>query len=94
MNDPFVLMLSVADSHEVHGVKDFTASHAVDNPASGRVMEKCGLKFESFSEHSKRDGSVTYKVKNYRMHIWGRLIFFVHLHISFYSSILPPYFVI
>lgn len=56
-------------SHEVHGAKDFTASHAVDNPASGRVMEKCGLKFESHSEHSKRDGSETYKVKNYRMHI-------------------------
>ena len=56
-------------SRNVHGVKDFTASHAVDNPASGRVMEKCGLKFESYGEHSKRDRSVTYKVKNYRMHI-------------------------
>ena len=72
MNDPFVLMFSIADSHEVHGVKDFTASHAVDNPASGRVMEKCGLKFESFGEHSKRDGSMTYKIKKYRLQIdWG-----------------------
>ena len=56
-------------SHDVHGIKDFTASHAVYNPASGRVMEKCGLKFESYDEHSKRDGSVTYKVKKYRIHI-------------------------
>jgi len=32
-------------------------------------MEKCGLKFESYGEHSKRDGSVTYKVKNYRIHV-------------------------
>ena len=54
-------------SHEVHGIKTFTASHAVDNPASGRVMEKCGLKFESFGEHSKSDGSATYKIKNYKM---------------------------
>ena len=54
-------------SHDVHGIKTFTASHAVDNPASGRVMEKCGLKFESFGEHSKSDGSATYKIKNYKM---------------------------
>lgn len=56
-------------SHDVHGIKNFTASHAVDNPASGRVMEKCGLKFESYGEHSKRDGSMTYKIKKYRMQI-------------------------
>ena len=52
-----------------NGFNVIEAEHHIDNIASGRVMEKCGLKFESYDEHSKRDGSVTYKVKNYRMHL-------------------------
>lgn len=44
----------------------FSANHAMDNPASGRVMEKCGLKFEHFSEYSKFDGTQTFKGKYYK----------------------------
>lgn len=52
-----------------HNAREFVSDHAVDNPASGRVMEKCGLKFEKYSEYSKLDGSATYKCKTYRMKI-------------------------
>ena len=52
-----------------HGVKDFVADHAVDNPASGRVMEKCGLVFDHFGEYSTLDGTQTFKAKFYKMHL-------------------------
>lgn len=45
--------------------KGFCVCHAVENPASGRVLEKCGLKFHRFGEYSKLDGSVTFKAKYY-----------------------------
>ncbi len=48
------------------GVNKICAGHAVDNPASGRVMEKCGLKFHHYGEYSKIDGSQTYKAKFYK----------------------------
>lgn len=54
---------------ENHNAKDFIAEHAVDNPASGRVIEKCGLEFEHYSEYSKFDGSRTFKSKVYKMKV-------------------------
>lgn len=51
------------------GVNKVCALHAVDNPASGRVMEKCGLKFDHLSEYSKIDGSQTFKAKLYKMEL-------------------------
>lgn len=50
-----------------HNAKEFVAQHAVDNKASGRVMEKCGLVFENYSGYSKSDGSKTFRSKVYRM---------------------------
>lgn len=55
--------------HEKLGVKKFCSDHAVDNPASGRVMEKCGLKFHHYGEYSKTDNSVTFKAKFYTLEI-------------------------
>ncbi len=52
---------------EQHNAKEFVSEHAVDNPASGRVIEKCGLAFEGYSEYTKFDGSRTFKSKVYRM---------------------------
>ena len=49
--------------------KVFAAHHAVDNPASGRVMEKCGLAFHHYGEYSKFDGSETFRAKFYRMEL-------------------------
>lgn len=48
------------------GVNKICACHAVDNPASGRVMEKCGLKFHHYGEYTKIDGSQTFKSKFYK----------------------------
>jgi len=56
-------------AYDNFGAKDFSANHAVDNPASGRVMEKCGLKFHHFGEYSKFDESVTFKAKFYNAHL-------------------------
>lgn len=56
-------------AYENFGARDFISVHAVDNPASGRVMEKCGLKFSHYGEYSKFDGSATFKAKFYKMHM-------------------------
>lgn len=47
-------------------VKAIQTEHAVDNPASGRVMEKLGLEFQRYGSYSKFDGSVTFPSKIYR----------------------------
>ena len=59
----------LAFAHRELGVKVFVSSHAVDNPASGRVMEKCGLTFQNYGEYSKADGSETFRAKYYRMEL-------------------------
>lgn len=55
--------------HNVLGVDKICANHAVDNPASGRVMEKCGLKFHHYGEYTKLDGSKTFKAKFYTLEL-------------------------
>lgn len=52
---------------ENHNAKEFVSEHSVDNPASGRVIEKCGLVFEGYSEYAKFDGSRNFRCKVYRM---------------------------
>ena len=49
------------------GIKKICSDHAVDNPRSGKVMEKCGLKFDHYGEYTKLDGSQTFKAKFYTM---------------------------
>lgn len=51
------------------GVKKICSCHAVDNPRSGNVMEKCGLKFDHYGEYTKKDGSQTFKTKYYKMEL-------------------------
>lgn len=43
--------------------------HAVDNPNSGRVIEKCDFVFTEYGEYSKIDNSATFKSKEY---IWTK----------------------
>ena len=50
-----------------HNAREFVAEHAIENIASGRVIEKCGLVFEEYSEYSKFDNSRTFRCKKYRM---------------------------
>ena len=44
----------------VFGVREFVASHAVANPASGRVMAHCGLVPDHLGSYSRFDGSETF----------------------------------
>lgn len=53
--------------HRKYGLRVFTAVHAVDNPASGRVMEKCGMQFDHFGEYSRFDGSETFPAKYWKL---------------------------
>ena len=52
---------------ENHGAKRFVAEHAAENPASGRVIEKCGLHFVGYGEYSRCDGSETFRSKIYEL---------------------------
>ena len=45
--------------HELRAT-DFVASHATDNTASGRVLEKCGFQFDHYGQYSGFDGSETF----------------------------------
>jgi len=40
---------------------------AVDNPNSGKIMEKLGMTFHCDCEYTKFDGSETFKAKNYEI---------------------------
>ena len=41
--------------HNELGVSKICSDHAVENPRSGKVMEKCGLKFDHYGEYTKLD---------------------------------------
>lgn len=56
-------------AHKKLGIKKFCADHAVDNPRSGKVLEKCGLKFDHYGEYSKFDGSQIFQAKYYKMEL-------------------------
>ena len=47
------------------GVTHFCSSHVECNTASGRVMEKCGLRFVGYGEFEKLDGSCKMRSKEY-----------------------------
>ncbi len=49
------------------GVKEICAEHAIDNPRSGKVMEKCGLKFDHYGEYKALDESKIFKSKCYKL---------------------------
>jgi ribosomal-protein-alanine N-acetyltransferase len=51
------------------GARDFGANHATENGASGRVIEKCGLRFTRYGEYSKFDHSITFPAKFYEAHL-------------------------
>lgn len=59
-------------AQERFGAMDFAAEHAKANPASGRVMEKCGLTYARDVEYSTFDGSETFPARRYEMRLTGR----------------------
>lgn len=63
-------MRAIVDfAHNELGVNRICSDHAIDNPRSGKVMEKLGLKFHHYGEYSKIDGSQTFKAKFYTMEL-------------------------
>lgn len=52
-------------ARERFGAERFHASHAEPNLKSGRVMEKCGLRFCGYGEFSKLDGSCKMRSMEY-----------------------------
>lgn len=50
-----------------YNAKKIESVFAIDNPASGHVMEKLGMKFCEDCEYSKFDGSQTFKAKKYQL---------------------------
>ena len=63
-------MRAVIDfAHKSLGANKICGEHAEENPRSGRVMEKCGLKFFRFGEYSKLDGSRTFKARFYKLEL-------------------------
>ena len=51
------------------GARDFTAEHAVANPASGSVLRRCGYVFDRDDTYAKMDGSEIFPAKYYKMHL-------------------------
>lgn len=49
------------------GARSFASNHAIENVASGRVIEKCGFQFSHYGQYSRFDGSETFDAKFYRM---------------------------
>lgn len=55
-------------AYETVGASDFVACHAVQNPASGKVIQKCGFRFEKNGQYSRFDGSETFDAAYYSLH--------------------------
>jgi len=47
--------------------REFVACHAIDNPASGTVMKKCGFVYENNEIHTKFDGVTSWEAMKYRL---------------------------
>ena len=63
-------MKAIVDfAHKELGVNKICSEHAVDNPRSGKVMEKLGLTYHHDGTITKFDGSETFKAKFYTMKI-------------------------
>ncbi len=46
---------------------EFISCHAVDNPASGAVLRKCGFVYENNETHTKFDGVTSFDTRKYRL---------------------------
>ena len=51
------------------GARDFCATHATSNDASGNVLKKCGFEFSHYGQYSRFDGSETFDATFYVMHL-------------------------
>jgi len=56
-------------AYETLGARDFTASHATANTASGNVLRKCGFEFVRYGQYSRFDGSETFDAAFLKLHL-------------------------
>ena len=56
-------------AHSTFGASDFIANHAIDNPASGRVMQHIGMVFSHSGEYSTFDKTETFPCHYYTLHL-------------------------
>jgi len=56
-------------AYENLGARDFVATHANANPASGRVILKCGFVFDRYGQYSRYDNSETFEATYYKLHL-------------------------
>ncbi|MCM1334237.1 MAG: GNAT family N-acetyltransferase, partial [Bacteroides sp.] len=52
-------------AYENFSIAKFSSSHVERNKASGRVMEKCGLRFVKYGEFKKLDGTCKMRSMEY-----------------------------
>jgi len=53
-------------AHLKLGQDELVACHAKENPASGRILEKCGFHYENDGVQTKFDGITSLEIKSYR----------------------------
>jgi RimJ/RimL family protein N-acetyltransferase len=51
------------------GIRDFRCTVAIENTASGRVMQKCGLRMDHESSFKKRGTDIVYPSHIYTLHL-------------------------
>jgi len=56
-------------AYDYCNAREFMARHATANVASGKVLQKCGYKFDRYGKYSRYDGSETFEATYYKMSI-------------------------
>lgn len=51
------------------GIRSFSATHAIENEASGKVMRKCGMKLDQVSSFKKAGTDIVYPSHIYKLHM-------------------------
>lgn len=57
----------------VLNARDFIAAHVTANAASGKVLQKCGFRFDHFGHYGRFDGSETFEASFYTLHLEKRI---------------------
>lgn len=56
-------------AYEQLGAREFAASHAIANTASGRVLQKCGFQLDHYGQYGRFDGSEMFDAAFLTLHL-------------------------
>ena len=59
----------IAWAYQNLNARYFESTHALENIASGRVIQKCGFQFDHYGQYSRFDGSETFDAAYYKLHL-------------------------